>query len=378
MEFRCRCCGNRVSCRPVLKYRNMPARAQHFPEASQVKSDQGADMDIYQCPLCGLVQIMGEPVPYYRDVIRAVGVSEEMKAFREKYFAEFVHEFRLAGKRIVEIGAGNGEFMEMMASTGARVYGLENNPEAVQAGKDKGLDIIQGFPDTPGMRLPGGPYDGFYMMHFLEHIPEPNSFLQSIAGNLTEDGVGLVEVPNMDYIMEKHIFSEFMLDHLSYFTQNTLSLLLNKNGFQVERCRVIWNGYIISAVVRRRREMDTKGFLYAQESLVAQIRAFVKNAAGRGEKVAVWGAGHEALALLALTGLSGEITMVVDSARFKQGKFTPSSHIPVQSPEKLKEANIDTVLVMVGSYTSEVTGILKASCPFVKIGAVMESEVITL
>lgn len=94
--------------------------------------------------------------------------------------------------------------------------------------------------------------------------------------------------------------------------------------------------------------------------------------------MAVWGAGHEALALLALTGLSGEIAMVVDSARFKQGKFTPSSHIPVQSPEKLKEAHIDTVLVMVGSYTSEVTGILKASYSFVKIGAVMESEVITL
>ena len=55
-------------------------------------------------------------------------------------------------------------------------------------------------------------------MSYLEHLPDPNTVLQGISYNLNEDGIGLVEVPNFEMILEKNLYSEFIIDHLFYFT----------------------------------------------------------------------------------------------------------------------------------------------------------------
>ena len=90
-------------------------------------------------------------------------------------------------------------------------------------------------------------------MNFLEHAPAPNTFLKQLHLNLNEEAIGLVEVPNVDMILEKNLFSEFMTDHLLYFTEETLSQLLSQNGFHVLSCRPVWHDYCLAAVVQKRK-----------------------------------------------------------------------------------------------------------------------------
>ena len=68
-------------------------------------------------------------------------------------------------------------------------------------------------------------------------------------------------------------------------------------------------------------------------------------------------AGHQALAVMALTELKDKIKYVVDSAPFKQGKYTPATHIPIVSPDTLSSNPVDAVIVMTGSYSDEVARI---------------------
>jgi hypothetical protein len=49
----------------------------------------------------------------------------------------------------------------------------------------------------------------------------------------------------------------------------------------------------------------------------------------------------------------------VDSAVFKQGKYTPATHIPIVSPETLNSDPVDAVIVMAASYSDEVAMILR-------------------
>lgn len=370
MEIRshdCRCCGKRFFPDPVLSYHNMPARAQNYPSAENLDKDRGIDLDILQCPGCGLIQIGGEPVDYYRDVLRAVGISEEMKRFRRDYFRQFVTDFALQDRRIIEIGAGCGEYMELFAELGVDVRGLEHRAESVAAGREKGLQMYQGFVEGSETGVPGGPYDAFYTMSFLEHVPVPNDFLRGIAGGLKEDGVGLVEVPNGDFILQNHMFSEFMLDHLSYFTEGTLRFILEKNGFRVLSCRPVWNDYILSAVVQKRTSgAQWERFRSCQDTLVNGIRGYADKLCGAGGRLAVWGAGHQALALLSLAGLQDRVAFVVDSAPFKQGLYTPATHIPVVPPERIEQDKIDAVLIMAGSYSQEIADIMRKRWPRVK------------
>jgi hypothetical protein len=55
-----------------------------------------------------------------------------------------------------------------------------------------------------------------------------------------------------------------------------------------------------------------------------------------------------------LLGLAGEIQYVVDSAPFKQNKFTPASHIPIVAPSHLNTHPVGSIIVMAASYSDEV------------------------
>ena len=62
---------------------------------------------------------------------------------------------------------------------------------------------------------------------------------------------------------------------------------------------------------------------------------------------------------MSLMNLANKIKYVVDSAAFKQGKFTPATHIPIVSPDKLNSDPVDAVVVMAASYSDEVVRNIK-------------------
>ena len=167
----CRVCGGAFFAQPLLHLSNMPASAQNFPDAASLTSDQGADLVLVQCQDCGLVQLTNPPVSYYRDVIRAAAFSEEMRGFRQQQFLQFSEAHDLAGKPVVEIGCGRGEFLSLIADAGMSAYGLEHLEASVQACNDDGLKVAQGYPDQ-ALEIEGGPFAAFFIMNFFEHLPD--------------------------------------------------------------------------------------------------------------------------------------------------------------------------------------------------------------
>ncbi len=90
------------------------------------------------------------------------------------------------------------------------------------------------------------------------------------------------------------------------------------------------------------------------EKLCERLRDLVESYVQTGRKVALWGAGHRTLALMSLSHLKGS-EYVVDSARFKQGKFTPVLHFRIVPPGYLVQKPVDLIIVMVpGIYPGEV------------------------
>lgn len=356
-DGRCRVCGKVFLDTRLLHFENMPKAAQFLPDAQSLEQDKGVDLDIYQCSGCGLVQISNEPVPYYREVVRAAAFSEEMKAFRREQFAEFVRKYALRGKKLIEIGCGRGEYLALLQEAGAEAHGVEFGEQSVRHCIDQGLRVTRGFVDRADYALAYAPFDAFVVLNFLEHWPDPNAGLSGIRRNLVGSGIGLVEVPNFDMILRNNLFTEFISDHLFYFTRETLETTLCLNGFEVIECSDVWHEYVISAVVRNRGRCDVSSFATSRRELKKAIDDYVRRYGGK--RVAVWGAGHQALAAIALLGLAGEIRYVVDSAPFKQNKFTPASHIPIVAPDRLETDPVEAVIVMAASYSDEVASTVR-------------------
>jgi 2-polyprenyl-3-methyl-5-hydroxy-6-metoxy-1,4-benzoquinol methylase len=354
---KCRVCNHKFFEEPLLRYENMPKAAQFLPDAESLENDKGVDLEVCQCSGCGLVQLNNAPVPYYKDVIRAVAISDEMKDFRRKQFGNFVQKFSLKGKKVVEIGCGHGEYLSIMQQFGVEAYGLEHSAASVTQCIKSGLKVSKGFIESSAYRLKHALFDAFFILNFLEHLPDPNSTLRGIYNNLTDDAIGFVEVPNFDMILRNKLFSEFISDHLFYFTKETLNTILSLNGFEIIECNEVWHYYIISAVVKKRRKIDISHFCKHQAQLKNEIEGYIRRF--KDKKVAIWGAGHQALAIIALINLAGKIKYVVDSAVFKQSRYTPATHIPIVSPDKLDSDPVDAVIVMAASYSDEVARIIR-------------------
>jgi 2-polyprenyl-3-methyl-5-hydroxy-6-metoxy-1,4-benzoquinol methylase len=353
----CRHCGGAVFEKSLLDYYNMPSAAQNLPTKEELADDVSSNLQVCQCSECGLVQLGNEPVPYYKDVIRASAFSEDMKAFRIKQFSSWAQTYQLVGSNILEVGCGRGEYLSLMNMVGMHAYGLENSKKSVQDCIDQGLQVFQGYFDHDFIKINASPFDGFMCLNFMEHWPNPKATLRGIRENLAIGAVGFVEVPNFDMIIEKGLYSEFISDHLLYFTQDTLISTLQTNGFEVLECKPVWQDYILSATVRKRSRTNLDFLNNIRLDISAQLNQYI-NKFPSGN-VAVWGAGHQALAVLALADLGNKIAYVVDSAPFKQGRYTPATHIPIVSPEQLVENPIGAIIIMAASYSDEVARLIR-------------------
>lgn len=335
----------------------MPRGAQNFPDQSMLAFERGEDLIIRQCSGCGTVQSVSTPVDYHRDVIRATAYSQEMSEFRKMQFADLSVRYGFDQKKIVEIGCGRGEYLALMRQMGWDVLGIEHLGSSVDYAKKLGLRVEQAYLENAETRLNGAPFDAVVIFNFLEHIPDINGFLSAARANLTQDGMGLIEVPNFDMIVRESLSTEFIADHLYYFSESTLRRTLEINGFDVVESRTIWHDYIISVIIKNRTELTFTGFEDHGKRLRVDINTFLDKA-GSG-RLAVWGAGHQALAAITRTGISNRIQYVIDSAPFKQNKFTPASHLPIYAPEILDNDPVDTILIMAAAYSDEIVKLIK-------------------
>lgn len=352
----CRVCAKDFFEKPLLEYKNMPKAAQNFPNASALQEEKGVDLTVCQCSGCGLVQLSNEPVSYYREVIRAAACSDIIKDFKTRQFADFIERFSLHGKKIIEFGCGHGEFLSLLNKLDIDAYGIEYSNKAVADCQAKGLKVTRDYMEHDTI-LSDGPFDAFLFLMFLEHMPAPNSALQGIYNNLSDNAVGIIEVPNFDMMLRNKLFSEFIGDHLLYFSRDTLQITLQLNGFEVLECNELRDDYVISAIIKKRPRLDITNFYNYQKKIKAQLNDYIDKFPPR--KVAIWGAGHQALAIISMTDIAEKICYVVDSADFKQNKYTPATHLPIFPPDKLDSNPMDAIIVMAASYSDEVVEILQ-------------------
>ena len=369
--MKCRVCKSNCFDSPLLRYTNMPSSAQGFPDLKSLKNDNGSDLNLFQCSSCGLVQLSEKPVSYYKEVIRASSFSDEMKKFRGEQFVSWVDKYNLKGKSILEVGCGRGEYLSILKQTEVSLaHGIEYSKESVSSCINSELSVTKGFFGDENFVLPKQKYDGFICLNFMEHWPNPNKVLAHLKKNLSEDAIGIVEVPNFDMILKQGLYSEFISDHLFYFTKDTLTFMLNYNGFEVIECSVIWHDYILSAVVRKRKRIDLSLLKSRKLNVETELNSFIDKF--EKKEVAIWGAGHQSLAVMSLAKLENKIRYVVDSAPFKQGKYTPATHFPIVAPIELVNNPVKAVIIIAASYSNEVARIMKNTYQHIKYVVIVE------
>jgi 2-polyprenyl-3-methyl-5-hydroxy-6-metoxy-1,4-benzoquinol methylase len=106
---------------------------------------------------------------------------------------------RISKGKVVDVGCGDGQFLDAAKQLGWSTLGIEMDPEAVKIVRASGHDVIQGTYEA--LADFDNEIDCVICSHVLEHVHDPKSLLLVISGALKVGGTALISLPNAGSIV---------------------------------------------------------------------------------------------------------------------------------------------------------------------------------
>lgn len=201
---------------------------------SEVEDPQTREVfAIDACVSCGL----GQTRPAPEDLGRYYGAAYH--GGRHGFTAEWCARRRIRlvqetagaarGRKLLDVGCGDGTFLLSARDAGWSVYGTELNP---QPARDAGLEVRGSIDEIASE----GPFHCVTLWHTLEHFRNPMETMKAVRRVLAPDGVVVAAVPDARGLQAstfgKHWFHLDVPRHLFHFGAHSLAELMRRAGFE--------------------------------------------------------------------------------------------------------------------------------------------------
>jgi hypothetical protein len=303
------------------------------------------------------------------------GFSPRFRAFARDLAGRWVRNHALAGRQVLEIGCGKGEFLAMMVEEGA-AGGVGIDPAVAPARMDESINArIQWIPELYSEAYTDLTGDAVVCRHTLEHINDVEDFMALVRrgiGDRPETTV-LFELPDVVRVLREAAFWDIYYEHCSYFSPGSLARLFRRTGFEVTDVAYDYDDQYILLEAKPSAVPAPGDPLPLEETpaeLGRDVDAFAERFAAtrdhwngvlrerraKGEKVALWGSGSKGVAFLVTLDAGPEIGAVVDINPYKHGKFMAGTGWEIVAPDFLVEYRPDLVIAMNPVYIDEIQG----------------------
>ena len=141
-----------------------------------------------------------------RDAARYVAFEDHFRGHPAKVRDQFAQDYLplladaglQAGAKVLDIGCGRGEWLELMRDQGFDGHGVDLNPVVCELCQHKGLDVLHDDAVAYMARQPAGSLDLITAFHLIEHIPGEllDRLIASALHALRPGGLLILETPN--------------------------------------------------------------------------------------------------------------------------------------------------------------------------------------
>jgi len=167
--------------------------------------------------------------------------------------------------RILDYGAGTGEFLASMKRRGYTVSGIEPDPVARQRALEKNR-IKLSDPNELEALAGNEQFDIITMWHVLEHIHDPKALINTLGERLSQNGTLIIAVPNyLSKDAETYASDWAAYDvprHLFHFTRSTISELAQHCGLGLKKVLPMYfDAYYVSMLSEKNNGAGSAGLV---------------------------------------------------------------------------------------------------------------------
>jgi SAM-dependent methyltransferase len=339
------------------------------------------------CERCFLVQLEEyvAPANIFSEYAYFSSYADSWVEHARKYSVLMRQRFGIGpDSLVVEIASNDGYLLQHFVAAGVPVLGIEPAANVAKVAQEKGIRTtvcFHGRSSADNIVASYGQADLLLGNNVLAHVPDLNDFVAGMKRLLKPSGVITMEFPHLQRLMEQNQFDTIYHEHFSYFSFFTVEQVFAAHDltvFDVDelpthggsiRIYARHTGDSSKPVSERAQQLRARelalGFnrLQTYQNFAEQVKSTKRkilslliDLKNRGKSIVGYGAPGKGNTLLNYCGIRTDmLSYTVDRNPYKQGKYTPGTHIPIFSPDRLRDTRPDYVFILPWNLKDEIS-----------------------
>ena len=316
----------------------------------EAKKQKVYDMDIVMCENCTHIynnipislEYKQENVTYF--------TTDIQKQYLQDLANNLVNKYGIKNKNILEIGCGDGVFLNELVKYNNICIGYE--PSYKEKISKNNLQILNDyFQPTKDSLID---IDYIVIRHVLEHFKNPNEFLKSIVDivyKLNKNIKFIFEVPNIEPTLKDFRVNDFIHEHISHFSNYSMRYLiqlLNLNILELYNTDKNENIVVICELNKEyfSKKNSIKSISNGFNISIEKLQSDYKKIAKENQKICIWGAEGRGGGFIKMIReyLKGD-ELIIDSDEKKFDKYIPSIGLKIIDFRNLSGKSIDVMII---------------------------------
>lgn len=313
-------------------------------------------LELVQCTHCSFIQLnyVAPKEEMFDNYFYIPSVAKTYLKHFDELSNSLIKKLQLRkGSLVADIGGSDGSLLKFFEDKNMKVVNIEPAKNI----ESKVLKINKYFNKKTAteVTIKYGKVKLATATNVFAHINDLDEFIGSLDILLDKDGYFFAQFPDVRNLLKENQFDTIYHEHLSYFTYEPLYHLFTNTPFEIfniESSEI--HGGSMRLYLRRRRNI-LEDFKKNVIGIKKELNHFLKKEKSKKKRIVGFGAAAKGMVLLYYCGLDNKIIdYIADGTPYKQGKYTPGTHIPIKPESELLINTPDIVLILAWNYKDEI------------------------
>lgn len=166
------------------------------------------------------------------DFLRYTGVTPNIQRQNQRFYLPFFKDCR----QVVDVGCGDGDFVELLREQDVDAFGVDNDPIAIQHLRERHIPVVEADVVTYLEQVESGSLDGVFSAHLVEHLPYQAVYalIHHAYRALKPGGRIVLATPNARALVSHLEMYWLHFGHVAFYHPRLLCFFLHRAGFQNE------------------------------------------------------------------------------------------------------------------------------------------------